>query len=68
VLPIYNNQLFQGSGSVPGFGFPLTATWLQLVGVVLVLMSINVISHFWKRDEMLVEKSWIFGKKFLFKW
>src|SRR5690554_3164595 len=79
IMPLFNSLLFRVKLDVKrsrkgdphinskGYGYPLTATWIQLVGVNILLLAYNIISWRWKRRDG-VQRSWIFGEGFFWKW
>jgi len=68
IMPLFNDLVFRGYGHIKGYRFPLTATWLQLIGVTLCLFVYNLLAHciVVQRQDVL-RKSWVFGQGFLFK-
>jgi len=68
ILPIFNDMIFRGFGHIKGYKFPLTATWLQLIGVTFCLLIYNLIVHCIIQRKDVLKKSWIFGEGFLWKW
>jgi len=67
ILPIFNDAIFRGYGNIKGYPFPLTATWLQLIGVTLCLLFTNLIVHGFVQRNDVLQKSWVFGEGFLWK-
>eukprot|EP01119_Soliformovum_irregulare_P015493 TRINITY_DN4362_c0_g1_i5.p1 TRINITY_DN4362_c0_g1~~TRINITY_DN4362_c0_g1_i5.p1 ORF type:complete len:263 (-),score=41.07 TRINITY_DN4362_c0_g1_i5:499-1287(-) len=67
IMPLFNCVLFDGYEKVPGYPYPLTATWLQMLGVTVILFLYNVANHLIIQRKDVLKKSWIFGPGFLWK-
>jgi len=67
IMPIFNDFLFRGHGKIKGYAYPLTATWLQMLGVSVVLFAFNMISHCIFQRKDVLKKSWVFGEGLAFK-
>ena len=66
IMPYYNKLTYDGTTNIPGYGYPLVASFLQVAAVSILLLTWNVLKHFlWDKDKQ--EDSWIFGDKFLTK-
>jgi len=65
-FPLFNTLLFKGWGPVKGFPYPLSATWIQLIGVFILLLIYSIIMHYLQRKDVL-KKSWAFGPGFFWK-
>eukprot|EP00455_Lapot_gusevi_P057527 TRINITY_DN9824_c0_g1_i2.p1 TRINITY_DN9824_c0_g1~~TRINITY_DN9824_c0_g1_i2.p1 ORF type:complete len:458 (-),score=90.75 TRINITY_DN9824_c0_g1_i2:176-1549(-) len=59
-IPVYNKRLMRRRA---GFPFPLTITFFQLAGTVLILLLFQVVRKLW----MSSSSSWIFGPGFTHK-
>mgnify|MGYP007113766360 CR=1 FL=1 len=61
-LPIFNKMTFSGIGDYPGFEYPLTVSYLEIAGVIVVLLVWNYVEHI-----VDPQRSWFGGPRFLQK-